>query len=159
MNVVIKWSGVLAVVVAVLSLLVAVAGLHESPMVGGLGFVVVAILVNLAAVFLALRETKDQNAYGKQLMNGVLIGVIAGALIFLSSWAMLSVVFPDYLGEMKEGYTAFFEASGVPEDVMQQQIAQLEATTPVSQSMAGFIGTFFTSIIAAAIIGIFVRKR
>ncbi len=103
MNVVIKWSVVLAGVVAVFSLLIAVSGLHESPMVGGLGFVVVAILINLAAVFMALRETKHENAYGKQLLNGVLIGAIAGGLVFLSSWVMLSVVFPDYLDEMKAG--------------------------------------------------------
>ena len=32
----------------------------------------------------------------------MLIGVIGGALIFLSSWLMLSVVFPNYLDEMRE---------------------------------------------------------
>ncbi len=42
---------------------------------------------------------------------------------------------------------------------MDQQIAKIEAVTPMKSSMQGMIGTFFTSLIVGAIIAIFKRKK
>lgn len=158
-GVVVKWSVVLAVLVAVLSVAVAGSGLHKSPLAGGLVSIAVAIVLNLFAIFMALRETAPQNTYGRQLLVGLMIGLVGGVLIYLSSWLMLSTVFPNYLDEMREGYAEFMRASGLPADQVDAQIRQMEGTTPASQSVAGLIGTFFTSLIAAAIIGIVVRKK
>ena len=159
MNAVVKWSIVLAGLVTVLSLVIGISGLHKNALVGGVLSIGIAILFNLGTVFMALKETATESSYGKQLLNGVSIGLIAGVLIFLSSWLLLTVIFPEYLDEMRAGYIDWLQAAGLPEEQMQQQIATMEATTPVSQSLAGLMGTFFTSLIAAAIIGIFLRKK
>jgi len=159
MGVVVKWSVVLALAVFVLGVLIAVTGLHTNPLAGGAASIGVAILINIVVVFLALKQTSGENPYGKQLLNGALIGVIGGILIFLSSWLLLAVVFPDYLDEMRAGYTEWIEASGLPEAQMQKQLEAMENATPVSQSVPGLIGTFFTSLIVGAIVAIFQRKK
>ena len=70
MNVVLKWSVILAALVAMVSLGLALTGLHTNPM-AGFGFVVLAIIMNLVVVFMALRETAGKNTYGKQLVNSL----------------------------------------------------------------------------------------
>jgi len=158
MNVVVKWSVILAVLVAAFSILIAVTGMHENP-ITAMVFVVVAIVINVVVVFMALRQTAGDNSYVQQLLNGVLIGAIAGILIFLSSWMMLSVLFPDYLAESKEGTIAFLESMNLPEEQLDSQIEKLDRATPMNQAASGLIGTFFTSLFAAAIVGIFKRKK
>ena len=158
MNAAVKWGVILAVVIAALSVSIAVTGMHRSPIVG-LVFVVVAIVINIAAVFMALRQTAGENSYIKQLLGGLLIGVVAGILIFLSSWLMLSVVFPNYLAESREGAIAFLESMNLPEDQLDVQIEKLDDATPLNQAVSGLIGTFFTSLFAGAIIGIFQRRK
>ncbi len=51
------------------------------------------------------------------------------------------------------------EQWNLPEDQMEQKIAQIEAVTPVASSMQGLFGTFFTSLIVGAIVAIFQRKK
>ena len=159
MNVVIKWSVILAALVAVLSVVIALTGLHQNPMVGGMVSIVIAIAINVVVVFLALKQTAAENAYGKQLLNGVLIGAVAGVLILLTSWFLLGVVFPDYLTQMAAGYEEWFEAAGMTEEQIDTQMQRMDNATAFGQSIAGLIGTFFTSIFAAAIIAIFKRKK
>ena len=65
----------------------------------------------------------------------------------------------DYLEEMKTMQIASLEQWNLPEDAMDKQIAKIEAVTPVSSSMQGMIGTFFTSLIIGAIVAIFKRKK
>ena len=161
MNAVVKASLALAVSVAVLSLLLAVSGLHESsPMLAQLAFVIPAILLNIGCVFWGLKMTAAENPYVKQLVNGALIGVVAGVLIFAFSYVMLTALMPDHLDEIKQATISWLESSGqIPQTTLDQQIAKIEATTAGSQAFAGLVGTFFTSLIVGAIIAIFVRKK
>jgi L-cystine uptake protein TcyP (sodium:dicarboxylate symporter family) len=159
MNVAVKWSVILAVLVTALTVVLKLSGLHANPIAGGVAAIGIAIVLNLVVVYMALRQTASESTYGKQVLSGVLIGLIGGALIFLSSWLLLAVVFPDYLEELREGYVAWLESTGMPEGQLQQQIEQMDRATPLRQSVPGFIGTLATSIVAAAIIGIFLRKK
>jgi len=158
MNVTVKWSVILAVVVTVLSAVVLLTGQHTSPLVGGMGSIVAAIAINLVVIYLALKETAD-NPYGKQLSAGASIGAIAGLLILVSSWLMLSFVFPDSIDEMREGYLTWMESTGMPQAQLDQQAQRLEQATPFSQAWPGLLGTFGTSVIGAAVIGFFVRSK
>lgn len=92
-------------------------------------------------------------------MTGALIGVLGGVLILVFSMLMLTLLFPDYVEESKRATVAWIESSGVPESMMQAQIEKIEGTTAWSQSLAGFIATCVTSVIAAALVGIFLRKK
>jgi len=85
--------------------------------------------------------------------------MIAGVLIFVVSWLNLSVLFPNYLDEMREGYVAMMEGAGMPEAQFNAQIAKLDEMTPVNQSVPGTIGTAITSLVIGAIAAIFLRKK
>ena len=161
MNAVIKASLALVVSVAVLSLLLAFSGLHESsPMLAQLAFLLPAILLNAGCVFWGLKMTAAENTYGKQLLNGALIGIIAGVLIFAFSYLMLTVLMPDHLEQTKQATVSWLESQPqIPQTTLDAQIAKIETTTPASQALSGLIGTFFTSVIVGAIIAIFIRKE
>jgi hypothetical protein len=146
------------VVVMLISLVMYFTGLHENALIGGLGSLVLLIAANIAIVFWALKQTAAENGYLRQLGNGALIGLIGGVLVFLGSMLLLTVL-PDYLEEMKTMQIASLEQWNLPEDRMDQQIAKIEAVTPVSSSMQGMIGTFVTSLIIGAIVAIFQRKK
>lgn len=69
-------------------------------------------------------------------------------------WAL-----PDYLEDVKTVQIVSLEQFNPPEDVLEKQITKIEATTPISSSMQGMVGTFFTSLIVGAIVAIFKRKK
>ncbi len=158
MKIAVKASVALMVVVMVVSVLMYVTGLHKNPLIGGLGSLLLVIVANVAVVFWALKQTAAENRYVRQLGNGALIGLLGGVLVFLGSMALLTVL-PDYLEEVKTMQIVSLEQWNLAEDVMDKQIAKIEAVTPVSSSMQGMIGTFFTSLIVGAIVAIFQRKK
>ncbi len=158
MNSVVKASVALVIMVMVVSVLMYLTGLHESPLIGGLGSLVLVIGANIAVVFWALKQTAGENGYLRQLGNGALIGLLGGVLVFLGSMALLTVL-PDYLEDMKATQIDSLERWNLAEDVMEKQVAKIEAVTPFRSSMQGLIGTFFTSLIVGAIVAIFQRKK
>ena len=158
MQSVVKASVALVVLVMVVSVLMYVTGLHENPLIGGLGSLVLVIGANVAVVVWALKQTAAENRYLRQLGNGALIGLMGGVLVFLGSMVLLTAL-PDYLDDMKEMQISSLEQWNLPEDKMEQKIAQIEAVTPVASSMQGLFGTFFTSLIVGAITAIFQRKK
>ena len=153
-----KWSLILALSVTLLSAVVMIAGDRIHPLLGSIGSIGAAILINLVVIFLALRES-PKNPFGKQVIRGVLIGAIGGVLVFVCSWLLLSVVFPEYIDGMRERTLAWMEASGMPRTQLDQQARALEQATPLNQAFPGLVGTFVTSTLGAALIGIFVRRR
>lgn len=159
MNVVVKGAIVLAIAVAVVSLAVALSGMHTNPLVGGFGSIGLFIMSNVAVIIWTLRQTADQNPYGKQLLNGLLLGVIAGALAFGFSMLMLTVLFPNYLEEMADGTIAWMENSGMTEQQIDVQIEKLETLTPLNQAATGMFFTIVTSVATAAVAAIFFRRK
>jgi len=159
LNAAIKASVALAVLVGLMTVVIALSGLHTNPVVGGAVSISLAILLNIAVVFWALKQTASENSYGLQLTNGVIIGIFGGFLVFAVSWLLLTLVFPDYLEQMRVGYIEWMEASGMPRTQVDEQRELLGQATPMSQSLPGWVGTFFTSLIAAAITAIFQRRK
>jgi hypothetical protein len=159
MNAVIKAGVALAVLVEILSVIWAVAGLHQMNPIFGFVLLVVFIVLNVGCIYWALKQTAAENGYGKQLLNVVVFGLIAGVLIFAFSMLNLSVLFPNYLEEEATVLIEFIEGAGLPEDAMQARLEQIEARTPVRQSISGLIGTFVTSLIVGAIVAVFMRKK
>ena len=84
---------------------------------------------------------------------------MAGVLIFGTSWLTLSVVFPESIPEMVAASKAFLESAPLPEAPKEQQMAALDETTAIGQSLSGIIGTFFTSALVAVIAAAFLRKK
>jgi hypothetical protein len=154
-----KWGAILAVLVVVLNTIFILSGLHANPIVGGPVFIILAIVVNVAVVFMALRATAATSTFSQQLLNGAVLGVVGGILVLLLVWPLLAVGFPNALDQMREGYIAVMQDSGVDQARQDTLIEQMNRATPFSQTMPGAIGTLLTSILAGAAIGIFLRRK
>jgi len=154
----IKWGITLALAVSVFSAIWVLAGMHTN-MPAAMGYLGVVILLNIVAVILALRESAAQNGYGGQLAAGVVLGVVGGGGIFLTSFIMLTFVFPGAIPDQVAAFKVAYEAMPVTEAQKELLVASLDTVTPVSSAFQGAIGTLFTSLIAGAITGAFLRKR
>ena len=160
MNAVLKAGIGLAVIVEILSVIGIGSGmLLANPMIGGLVFIVLAIGLNAAAIFWGLAQTAGDNGYGKQLLNALLIGLVAGVLIFGFSMLNLSLLFPDYLAESKTATIEMLENMGMDESALETQATKIESQTAVGQAQSGAIGTIVTSLVLGAIIAIFKRRK
>jgi hypothetical protein len=160
MNAVVKAGVGLFVLVAVLTLILAFVGLHNtSPILAQIAFLIPAIVINGVCIFWGLSQTAADNGYLKQLLNAVLIGVGGGVLIFLFSWVLLTTLMPGYLEEVKTATIEWLESAGLPEQQLESQVQRVEATTPVSQAIGGLVGTLGTSVVLGAIIAIFKRRK
>jgi hypothetical protein len=158
MNIV-KWALILTGLVVVLSLVLILTGSYTNPLVGGMGFVLLAIVFNVIVVFLALKQTASENTYLQQLLVALGIGVVACVLIFGTSLLLTGVVFPDYIDSMKAGYSEFIEASPMTEDQKATQLEALSQATALSQALPGAFGTFGTSLLSGLALGIFLRRK
>jgi hypothetical protein len=159
MSAAIKAGVALAVAVEIFSVIFAVAGLHQKGPLFGIVFLLVVIGLNIGCIVWGLKQTSGENGYGKQLLNAIVIGLVAGVLIFVFSMVNLNVLFPNYLEESKLASIEFLENANLPEEVLNQQVAKVEGQTATGASIQGTIGAFFTSLIVGAIVAIFSRKK
>lgn len=159
MSVVVKWSVILAVAITALNVIWPIAGLHTSILVGGTLFIALAMALNIWTLFMALKATAPQNGYGAQFLNALMFGLVAGVLVFASSWIVLAYIFPDCIPESTAAMKEFLQGSGLPQDQIDAQIAALEESGPMHNARSGAIGTLVTSLIAGAIIAIFKRRK
>jgi len=95
----------------------------------------------------------------RQVGNGIVIGAIAGVLICGFSMLMLTMLMPEYLDEMKQATIEWLQAADIADETREKQIAAVEGTTATSQSLAGLFGTLATSLVAALIAAIFLRRK
>ena len=80
-------------------------------------------------------------------------------LVFVSTWLVTGIVFPDYYVDMAEGYRETFEATGMSQEALDESVAGLATTSPVRSALEAVAGTMAVSLLTAAITGIWVRKK
>ena len=153
----IRYGLFLGIAVGALGFLLPILGLHANSVMPTI-FIVAATIVNVVMIFLALRATAASATWLGQLVNGLVVGVIGALLIFASSWVMTTVVFPDYYAEYAAGMRAGLTAAGMAADQVDAQMAAIEQTSPVSSAASGSLGAILTSLVAAAVIGMFKRQ-
>ena len=158
MGIAIKWGVILGVAVGALGFIFGGAGLQVSP-VTAMGVVGIAFVINVVVVILAVREARHTATWAAQLLNGVVIGLVGAVIIFIASWVMTFVVFPDYYQQLADGYREFFQNAGMTEAQIAEAMRDVEQATPVSGALSGSTGTVLTSIVVAAIAGIFLRRK
>ena len=158
MNAAVKWGVLLAVAVTVVNAIWVLAAMHTSP-IAAMGYLAIVIILDIVAVILAFKASAGENSYLAQLMGGLVIGMIGGLGIFITSYLMLSFVFPHVVPEQIAGFTAYYEALPLDGEQKRAMIEALQGTTPLNSAFQGAIGTLFTSLIAGAIVGIFLRKK
>jgi hypothetical protein len=113
------------------------AGWYKDPALANLFFFVV--LIEIAGLIWGLRQTANLgNTYRDQIVAGALMSIIAGVIIMGASLLFTMVVFPDAMDALR---------------------AADASATPMSQAMAGFLGTLVTGILGSAVIGLWVHRR
>ena len=157
LNPAVRFGLILGVVVAALGYLVPILGLHTNPTMPAV-FVTAAVVVNVVCVFLALRQTAADATWMRQVVNGLVVGVIGAVLIFAGSWTMTTLVFPSYYAEYAAGTREMLTAAGLSADQIAAQVAVIEGTTPAGSAFSGAIGAVITSVVAGAVVGAFKRQ-
>jgi TM2 domain-containing membrane protein YozV len=134
-------------------------GWFKDPVLLRLFFVV--ILIEIAGLVWGLRQTAAEGrTYGGQIVAGTMMAIIAGVIVIASSLLFTTVVFPDYFNEMQSAYRTILQQQGKSEAEIAQLLRnEMSGQTPMSQAMAGFLGTLVTGIVASAIIAIWVRSK
>ena len=158
MQAAVKWGVILALAVTGINTVWVLAGLHTSPL-SAFGYLGVVIVLDIVAVVLALKASASENSYLNQLLGGLVVGMVGGVGIFLTSFLMLSFVFPDMIPEQIAGFTAYYESLPLDDAQKQALIEPLKDVTPLNSSFQGAIGTLATSLIVGAIAAIFLRRK
>jgi len=108
-----------------------------------------------------LKNTKKQGfGYGQQVMAGLVMSLVAGAIIFAGSWLITTTVFPTYYADMRAMTEKVLVAKGLtPEQIAAAMEKQKGMMTPMGSSVAAFIGTTVTGLLAALIAAGLIRNR
>ena len=114
------------------------------------------ILIQVVLLIWGMRRTAADNTYGKQLLFGTLASAIAAILIFAYALVLMTVLFPNLIGEMKAMQTTILKTAGQTEAEIGIAMA---LQTPVIQAFQGALGTVVTGFLASAVIAIFMRKK
>jgi hypothetical protein len=119
----------------------------------------VGLTISILGIVFAHREFKRNNGgfmkYGRGLMIGTLVSIIASIIGGLVTYCYIEFVDPGILDTMKEIQISMFEKFGMPEDKMDEAIAKVnEETTAINQLTRSFwnglIGGFILSLIVSA---------
>jgi hypothetical protein len=150
---------ILAVVVAVWMLILGVTGWYKNP-IGAIAFMLV-IPINIGMIIWGLTKTrKDGRGYGGQVSAGLVMGIVAGVLIFGNSLLYTQVLFPTYFEDLRAMQEEMLEAAGLPEDEIRERVEASQASqTPVRQATYGTIGTIVTSLVTALVAAIWIRRK
>lgn len=133
-----------------LSVIMFISSAFETVWIG----IVLALIISVGGIVLAHREYKRVNngymAYGKGLLIGTVMSIIAGLISGLISFGYIQFVDPGVIDRMKEMQIAMMEKFGLPEDKMEEAVAQLdEQFTPTKQLTSGLtsglVGGFILS--------------
>jgi hypothetical protein len=133
-------------------------GWYKDPVMLNLFFLV--ILLEIGIVIWALRKTAASATWGGQIVNGLVLSLVASVIIFAGSLLFTTVVFPTYFADIQAAQTEMLKAQGLSEADIKMQVAAAAALqTPFMNALTGVIGTVVTGVVVAAIAGAFLRKK
>jgi hypothetical protein len=133
-------------------------GWYRDPTLQAAFFVV--ILIEVALLLWGLRQTAAANSYGRQVVTGTTMAVIAAGIIFVNSLLFTLVVFPSYFTDLEQAYREILTSQGRSEAEVAEALQQQAAVqTPFIQAMLGAVGTIVTGLVASLLIAIRYRRR
>lgn len=158
MNVPIRAGLLLGVLTVLWMFVMGFTGWYKDPVLLNLFFLVV--LLEIGVVIWALRQTGATATWGGQIVNGLVLSLVASVIIFAGSLLFTTVAFPTYFTDLQTAQAEMLKAAGLPEDQVRSQVAASAAMqTPLMNATSGVIGTVVTGLVVAAIAGAFWRKK
>jgi hypothetical protein len=151
---------VLGASVAVWNLVYGSLGLYSDPRTAWT-FTVVAILIEVGVLVWGLSGTaKDGRRYWGQVGAGLLICLVAVAIIVPASMLFTGVLFPAYFDELAAMQAESWAGAGLSDEEIDALLERSAFTrTPVVAALLGAIGTMVTGLIVSLITAAFVRTK
>ncbi|MEP7028080.1 MAG: DUF4199 domain-containing protein [Candidatus Eisenbacteria bacterium] len=108
-----------------------------------------------------LKNTRKQGfAYGKQVTAGIVMSLVAGAVIFVGSYAIMTLVFPTYFKDIADMSARVLTAKGMaPEQVQAAMAAQAPMMAPLPSACMSFLGTVVTGLVVSLIAAVLIRHK
>jgi len=158
MNIPIRAGALLGVLCVIWTFVMGFTGWYKDPVMLNLFFLVIPLEIGI--VIWALRKTAPRATWGGQIVNGLVLSLVASVIIFAGSLLFTTVAFPTYFSDIQASQTEMLKAAGVSEADIKTQVAAAAAMqTPFVNAISGVIGTVVTGVLVAAIAGAFLRKK
>ena len=133
-------------------------GWYKDPVMLNLFFLVIPLEIGI--VIWALRKTAPGATWGGQIVNGLMLSLVASVIIFGGSLLFTTVAFPTYFSDIQAAQTEMMKTAGISEaDIKTQMAAAAAMQTPFINALSGVVGTVVTGLLVAAIAGAFLRKK
>ena len=115
------------------------------------------ILIEVAGLVWGLRKTAAEGrTYSGQVVAGTGMAIVAGIVIVCCSLIFTTVAFPNALTDINEMSRRMMLEQGMPAEAIQRTL-DASASTPVTNALSGFMGTFMTGVVASAVIGLWIK--
>lgn len=158
MNVPIRAGVLLGVLCAAWTFVMGFTGWYKDPVLVNVFFLV--ILLEIGIVIWAVRQKAATATWGGQVVNGLVLSLVASVIIFAGSILFTTVAFPTYFADIQAAQAEMLKSSGMADAQIQATLAASAAMqTPLMNAASGVIGTVVTGVIVAAIAGAVWRKR
>lgn len=118
------------------------------------------IPMQIIVILWGLRQTAPHTNYGRQVVNGVVISVIASLIIFGASLLFTTVAFPEYFKELEAlGRLKMAQDGLSPERI--EELIRLQAPwqKPLPTAFSGVFGTWVTGLVTSLIAAAFLKKK
>ncbi len=157
------YGAAIAIAGAVLTAVMAAAGLHTNPDSGqwvGLLGVVFPIVGIVLAIRAAKRAESGEFTFGDGFKEGAAVSLVAAVLGGLLSYLYLTAINPGYLEAVREATAAQLQARGFSaREVAQAQAMSSSMMTPGGTSGLGAAGQFAMGLIISAVAALFMRRK
>jgi Protein of unknown function (DUF4199) len=158
MTIPIRAGVLLGVLCVIWTFVMGFTGWYKDPVMLNLFFLVIPL--EIAIVIWALRQTASSATWGRQVVNGLVLSLVASVIIFAGSLLFTTVAFPNYFNDLQATQTEMLKSAGLSEADIKSQVAAAAAMqTPLINAFTGVIGTVVTGVVVAAIVGAFLRKK
>lgn len=158
MNSAVKAGILLGIVVEIWTAIVMVAGWHKDPALALVFLLVIPIQITI--VIMALKGTASQASYGKQVLNGLVLSLVAAVIIVVGSYILTTVAFPNYFEELRAaGVDILTKAGRTPEQIASDMKSNEAMYDPVQNALMGGFGTVVTGLVVSVIAAFFLRKK
>lgn len=135
-------------------------GWYKDPATINMYFIPVVTAIEIGGLIWCLRRTAAQGrTYSGQVVAGTMASIAAGVVIVCASLIFTTFVFPLNFSEIEPAYRQALQRQGKNESEIAAAVAAAASQTPMSQAMAGFLGTFVTGVVASGIIGVWIRAK
>lgn len=108
-----------------------------------------------------LKNTKKQGfGYGQQVMAGLVMSLVAGAIIFAGSYVITTALFPTYYADLQAMTGRVLAARGMsPEGVQAALAKQAPMMTPLMSSCTGGVMTVLTGLLVSLVAAVLIRHK